>query len=216
MKNIKAVIFDLDGTLIDTEKIYRQLWPRSIADMGYELTDEMYLSLRSLGRPFAPERFKQWYGAEFDYDEARRIRKVYFDSYIAEYGIERKPGVEELISYLHNKGIVTAIATATDPIRAKEYMDITGLSGLISKVISATMVPEGKPSPDIYQYACKELGFNPDECIAVEDAPNGIRSAYSAGLGVIMVPDLTQPDEVIQRMLSACVPSLTDIIDIIE
>lgn len=208
---IKAFIFDLDGTLIDTEKIYRQIWPKAVAKMGYEMTDEMYLSLRSLGRPYAPQKFLEWFGKDFDYDEARKIRKGYFDRYTQEHGIQLKKGAIELLCFLHEKGIVTAIATATDPVRAAEYMKKTGLDGHFDQIISATMVEEGKPSPKVYAYACEQLGYQPKECVAVEDAPNGILSAYRAGLHVIMVPDQTDVEKEQEKMLYAKVDSLDEI-----
>ena len=209
---MNAVFFDLDGTLIDTEKIYRQVWPKATADLGYELTDEMYLELRSLGRPFVLEKFKSWYDEGFDYNEARRIRKGYFDAYIAEHPIERKNGAIELLTALRNKGFTTAIATATDPTRAHEYLGMTGLEGYFDKVISATMVDEGKPSPKVYQYAASELGLKPEECVAVEDAPNGVLSANRAGLKVIMVPDQSEPDEELLKSIDIKVNSLDEII----
>lgn len=212
---IKAFIFDLDGTLIDTEKIYRQVWPKATADLGYELTDEMYLQLRSLGRPFVLEKFMNWYGEGFDYNEARRIRKGYFDAYISEHPIERKKGAIELLTALRERGIITAIATATDPKRAHEYMSMTGLEGYFDKVISATMVDEGKPSPKVYQYAASELGLNPEECVAVEDAPNGVLSAKRAGLKVIMVPDQSEADEEIMKSVDIKVSSLDGIITLL-
>lgn len=216
LENIKAFIFDLDGTLIDTEKIYRQVWPQAMKSLGYEYTDVQYLSMRSLGRPYAPAKFKEWYGQNFDYDGARRVRKGLFDAYVAEHGIEIKKGAIELLEYLRSKGIVSAIATATDLDRAEEYLKFVGLYGYFDKVISATMVDEGKPSPKVYQYASMELGFEPSECVAVEDAPNGIKSAYSAGLKVIMVPDQTEPEEDIMHMFYAKVESLDQIIGLVE
>lgn len=216
LENIKAFIFDLDGTLIDTEKIYRQVWPQAMKSLGYEYTDVQYLSMRSLGRPYAPAKFKEWYGQDFDYDGARRVRKGLFDAYVAEHGIEIKKGAIELLEYIRSKGIVTAIATATDLDRAEEYLKFVGLYGYFDKVISATMVDEGKPSPKVYQYASMELGFEPSECVAVEDAPNGIKSAYSAGLKVIMVPDQTEPEEDIMHMFYAKVESLDQIIGLVE
>lgn len=212
LSDAKAFLFDLDGTLIDTEKIYRMIWPKTCSDMGYELTDEMYLSLRSLGRPYAPLRFKEWFGENFDYDEARRIRKTYFDAYISQNGIQLKKGAIELLEALHQKGIITAIVTATDPARAEEYMTMTGLMGHFDRIISATMVDEGKPSPKVYAFACRELGLNPKECVAVEDAPNGVKSAHGAGLQVIMVPDLTAPDEELASLLTVKAESLSDIL----
>lgn len=215
MDGIKAVIFDLDGTLIDTEKIYRILWPKSLKDMGYEMKTEHYLAMRSLGRPFAPLKMKEWYGEDFDYDEARRIRSSYFNEYIEQNGIERKPGAVELLEYLRSKGIITAIATATDIERATKYLKMTGLNDYFDKVISATMVKEGKPSPDVYLYACNQLGLMPSECVAVEDAPNGIRSAYRSGCHVIMVPDQTGMEERLEGMVEYCVEALSDICNLI-
>jgi len=213
LQNVKAVIFDLDGTLIDTEKIYKQVWPKALKQMGIDMQMEHYYAMRSLGRPFAPLKMKEWYGEDFDYDEARRIRKGYFEEYIAVNGIQKKPGAIELLEYLKSKGIVTAIATATDIERATQYMEMAGINGYFDKVISATMVKEGKPSPYVYEYACEQLGLKPEECVAVEDAPNGITSAYRAGCRVIMVPDQTGIDETLEQMVAVCVEQLDNICD---
>lgn len=216
LQNIKAFIFDLDGTLIDTEKIYRKVWPKAIATMGKVMTDEQYLAMRSLGKPYNYDTIREWYGEDFDYDEAKRIRKGYFDNYLKEHGMQRKKGAIELLTYLKSKGYITAIATATDMERAMEYIEMTGLTGHFDKVISATMVKEGKPSPMVYEYASRELGLDVSECIAVEDAPNGITSAYRAGMQVVMVPDQSLPDDNIKSMLTACVDNLEEIITLIE
>jgi DNA helicase-2/ATP-dependent DNA helicase PcrA len=127
-------------------------------------------------------------------------------------GIEIKPGVIELLTYLRKKGIVTAIATATDMERATRYLKKIGLYDYFDRIISATMVKEGKPSPDIYQYACEQIGLAPEECMAVEDSPNGIMSAHLANCIVVMVPDQTEPDEHVWDMLDVRVDTLSDII----
>ena len=213
---IKAVLFDLDGTILDTEKYYRILWPKAVAKYGYTLTDEMALKLRSLGRPFAPAQFREWFGEDFDYNEVRTYRKEIFKELIAEYGISLKPGVEEVLNYLKKRKITTAICTATDLERTESYLRMVGLEGRFDRLISATMVERGKPAPDVYLLAAGELGLKCEECIAVEDAPNGIRSAYAAGMRVIMVPDQTQPDEELKAMLWACPASLADIPQILD
>lgn len=215
VNEVKAVIFDLDGTLIDTEKIYREVWPKTIRQLGYVMTDEMYLAMRSLGRPYAPERLKGWYGEDFDYEAARGLRTRLFNEVIERDGIHRMPGAIELLTYLKSKGIVTAIATATDSARALDYMRRTGIDSYFDRVISACSVPCGKPSPMVYEYACSELGFSPSECIAVEDAPNGIRSAHDAGMRVIMVPDQSEPEPELLPLLFECVDNLTCIKNII-
>ena len=198
-----AFIFDLDGTLIDTEKLYRKYWPMALRDYGYELSDERALKLRSLGRPFAPAQFKEWYGEDFDYNLVRQRRKEYVEGHIEKYGIELRPGVKEILEYLRDKNITVAIATATDLERTKKYLEMTQISEYFTDIICATMVKCGKPAPDIYKFACEKLNKKPSECFAVEDAPNGVKSAYDAGLKVIFIPDQAPSDDSFKSMIFA-------------
>ncbi|MBR1930748.1 MAG: HAD family phosphatase [Lachnospiraceae bacterium] len=207
----KAVIFDMDGTLIDTEKYYRIFWRKALEEFGYHATEEQILSLRSLGRPYAPERLKEWFGADVDYLAVRERRKVLMEETLRKEGIRCKPGAEELLNYLQKQGIITAVATATDLERTHRYLQETGLEKYFDRLISATQVKLGKPAPDIYLYACEQLGNRPEECIAVEDSPNGVLSAHRAGCRVIMVPDQTQPDEELRKCLFVCVDTLEDV-----
>ncbi len=206
-----TVIFDMDGTLIDTEKYYRIFWPKALMEFGYVMTDEQALSMRSLGKPFASSHLKEMFGEDVDYYAVRDKRKELMEAFLEEKGIELKPGAIELLAWLREQGIRAAIATATDLERTKKYLTGLGLLPYFDKIISATMVKEGKPSPDVYLYACEQLGRNPRECIAVEDSPNGVLSAFRAGCKVIMVPDQTQPDEELMSMLYACVGNLEEI-----
>ena len=215
-KDIKAVIFDLDGTLTDTEKFYQKAWPQALEHFGYKCEPWMPLELRSLGRPFAPIKFKEWFGQEFDYNEVREYRKAIVVDMIKEQGIPLKSGAKEILIWLRHHGILTSLATANDYQRTKGYLTKLGLFDLFDKIICADMVKEGKPSPDIYSYACQQLGLSPDQTFAVEDSPNGVTSAYLAGCNVIMVPDLTQPDKELGKKLYACVTTLEDIKDLID
>ena len=209
-KKIKAVIFDLDGTLTDTEQFYQKAWPQAFSHFGYKVEPWMPLELRSLGRPFAIETFKKWFGEDFDYEKVRSFRKEIIKEMLSD-GIPLKPGAIEILQYLREQGITVAMATANDFERTKGYLDRIGITGYFDRIICADMVKFGKPAPDIYAHACKELGLEPDETFAVEDSPNGIRSAYKAGCNVIMVPDITGPDEELEPMLYACVPDLLSI-----
>lgn len=209
----QAVIFDMDGTLIDTEKYYRRFWPLALAQFGYEMTDAQALEMRSLGRPFAPEKLREWFGEGLDYREVRERRKELMEECLAREGIACKPGARGVLAALKERGVTAAVATATDPERTRRYLQQAGLDSYFDRVICATQVREGKPSPDIYLHACHMLGAAPEDCIAVEDSPNGVMSAFRAGCRVIMVPDQTRPDEKLAEMLFACVDALPEILD---
>ena len=138
---IKAVIFDMDGTLIDTEKYYRIFWPKALAHFRYEMSDEQALSMRSLGRPYAPKHLKEmFHDPNLDYETIRAYRKEIMEECLQEKGIELKKGAVELLEFLKTKKIKRAIATATDEERAERYLKQIGLYPYFDKIICATMV----------------------------------------------------------------------------
>lgn len=129
-------------------------------------------------------------------------------------GIPVKPYAEAVLMELRRTGYRLAVVTATNLTRTQEYLKQTGLLDCFECVISASMIERGKPAPDIYLYACRELKVVPEDAYAVEDSPNGVRSAYEAGCRVIMIPDQTQPDETLRSLLSYQCENLRELLDI--
>jgi HAD superfamily hydrolase (TIGR01509 family) len=206
--NIKGAVFDMDGLLIDTEKLYLKYWKQAAAEYGYTMLDEHVFAIRSLARKYSVPKLKGIFGDDFPTEDIRKLRTELINRDIEENGIRLKKGMRELMRFLHENNIKTAVATATNRERTMLYLGKINAENLFDAIICGDMVENGKPQPDIYLTAAKCLGLPPQMCAAFEDSPNGIRSAYAAGCKAVMIPDLTQPDDEIMPLLSAVYPDL--------
>lgn len=213
---LKGVIFDMDGLMVDTEKLLQRFWCQSANELGYAMTSEHVLSIRSMSAKYAIPYLKALLGDDFDYHAVRNHRIELMNEYIKQNGIDKKPGLDALLDYLKTTDLKIAVATATDIKRTRIYLKSINIFDLFDKIVCGDMVKNGKPDPDIYLEASAQLGLKPNECIALEDSPNGILSAYRAGCMPIMVPDLSQPDEDIKKILYAKCDTLYDVIPIIQ
>lgn len=212
---IKGVIFDMDGLMFDTEKLLTRFWIEAAREYGFDMKMEHVLGIRSLAGKFAAPKLQEVFGENFDYSAIRARRIILMNRYIEEHGIEKKKGLDELLIYLRGR-YKTAVATATDYERTEMYLKKTGVFEYFDKIVCGSMVKTSKPEPDIYLKASSELGLAPRECMALEDSPNGILSAYRAGCVPVMVPDLSQPDEPTSAMLFAKVDDLMKVIELIS
>lgn len=205
---VKGVLFDMDGIVLDTEKLYTYFWKEAARSLGYPMTIEQGLGMRSLSREAGERQLKAYLGESVDYKEVRNKRIEMMNAYIEVHGVDTKPGIHELLTFLKERGIRTAIATSSPLDRTKKYLTQVRLVEEFDELVSGHMVEKGKPEPDIYLYAAEKLGLQPEECLVLEDSPTGIRAAYAAGCIPVMVPDQDQPDEEIKKMLYAVAENL--------
>ncbi len=213
---IKGVISDMDGVILDSEKLYVRFWCEAARFYGYPMERRHALEIRSMARPLTRAKFRGWFGEDCDCDVIRVKRGELMDSYIEEHGIEAKAGAGELLAFLKENGIKTALATATPVEKAKRLLSTVGLLEYFDEVTSAKEVKNGKPAPDVYLFAASRLGLDPRECLALEDSPNGVRSASAAGCATVMVPDLDEPSEEIKPLLFAVAKNLSEVIKIVH
>ncbi|MBR4627339.1 MAG: HAD family phosphatase [Ruminococcus sp.] len=193
MVELKGAIFDMDGLLIDTEKLYLRYWKQAAADFGYDMRDEHVFAIRSLARKYSIPKLKGFFGEDFPTEDVRARRTELINAHIEKYGIELKKGVFELLGYLRDNGIAAAVATATPRERTMLYLGKIGAAERFDAVVCGDMVTSGKPDPEIYLTAARELGLPPELCAAFEDSPNGLKAARAAGCKVVMIPDMTPP-----------------------
>ncbi len=213
---IKAVLFDMDGVLIDTERYLTKFWQQAAREAGLDLDITEFYEFRSLASRFASVEFQKKYGSQYDYFAIRERRKELMNAHLAEHGIEMKPEVKETLQVLKERGYYIAVVTATDEERTKQYLTEIGIYDWFDSIICATMVERGKPFPDVYLYACERIGCRPEECMAVEDSPNGVAAASAAGCRTVMVPDLTLPDSELEKKVIGVRESLSGILTLLN
>lgn len=213
---IKGVIFDMDGLMVDTEKHYNRYLVKSANELGFPMKEEDALLLRSLDKKLAGPLMQKIFGAEYDHGKVLERYYPYVEEYFKTNDPEVKPGLYKLLDYLQEAGYQRAVATATNMKRAEDFLTRIGVINRFECIYSGRALANSKPAPDIYLMAAGELGLRPQECIALEDSPNGVKSAASAGCKVVMIPDLSEPDEELSGLLYEKAENLEEVIEILK
>lgn len=193
----KAVVFDMDGVIFDTEKLYRRFQLEEGLRRGIprELMVNVCEHLAGGNKYTSKPVFERMVGRGIDYFDFRECMITALDAYIDENGVELKAGVMETLRYLKEHKYKIGLATSTVRDRAIKHLKNHNIEHFFDRLIFGDMVEHGKPSPDIYLKACEELEVMPEEAIAVEDSINGIISAGTGGLYPVMVVDLIEPND---------------------
>ena len=215
---IKAVVFDMDGVIFDSEKLYRKHW--MITGAEYNIPEDEMRDLCNQIAGATKERneklMKSRFGEDFDYWTFRTKTMNRMDEDISQNGLELKAGVLELFQYLKEHDYLIALATSTQRERAERNLRKAGLLDDFDEIIYGDMVSNGKPAPDIYLKACEVLGIEPEEAVGIEDSLNGVRSCAAAGLYTIMVIDLIQPTKEIKPLTNQIYDSLFEVVSLLE
>lgn len=212
---IKYCIFDMDGTLLDTERHYRDSWIEASIEQGYEDPVQVYPFIVGRSLEMSREVFEEKYGKDADFDKFITRRMELYSKKAAKE-LNLMPGCRELLEYCREHSISTALATSTYRDIATRNLERTGILGYIDVIVTAQDVKNGKPAPDIFIEAGKRLGGDPKETAVVEDAYNGIRGAYAAKMIPIMAVNLQEPTEEMYKLSKAVCKDLFEVRDFID
>jgi len=218
-----AAIFDLDGLVLDTETISHSAWQQVVADLGFVLEDDIYHKIIGLGIPDAEKVFADAFGPAFPFQRANQQRLQYMYNYLDEQPVSVKPGLVELLDFLDRAQLPKAMATSSVRDLAVRMLTSAGLADRFGVMVCGDEVRTGKPAPEPFLQAARLLNVAAEKCLVFEDSENGVRSAHSAGMTVIMVPDRKQPSKEVAELthrifgtLSEAIPFLKECISILR
>lgn len=214
-RDIAAIVFDMDGLMLDTEPLYKAAWQTASAELGYELDDPSYTTL--VGRPTEDcERvLLRQFGSSFPLDRFRSRWPELWQAGAAAHGIRQKPGLIELLTFLEAQSLPVAVATSSEADYAAFSLRQAGLDGRFSIVVTGDQVAQGKPAPDIYLEAARRLGVPPAQCVALEDSEAGILAASAAGMIALLIPDWMPASAAAGRAAFRVLASLDEARDVV-
>ena len=209
-----AVVFDMDGTMIESERELLVCWRQATQELGLAIDDGVWLSMVGLHDRACVELLHRHLPAD---DVARLIATTHalYDAKVAA-GLPLKPDIEPLLQWLREKGVPRAVATSTQRPRALRKLEHAGLLDYFDVVVAGADVDHPKPAPDIYLLAANRLGVDPRACVAVEDSEPGVRAALAAGMTAIQIPDLVQPTAPVRALGHRIVASLAQVHALLE
>lgn len=213
---MKAVVFDMDGVLFDTEVLCMKSWMAVAERNGLQGMEEVFPQCIGLNSNDSRNIVMKAYGEDFDYPGFREQAAAWQKEYLEKNGLPIKPGLEEILGWLKTSGLGVGLASSTRSSSVFAHLEQAGIRDCFATVVTGDMVEHSKPRPDIYLLACRELGVSPQEAYAIEDSPNGIRSAYAAGMHTVMVPDMIPPDEEMRELSRVICKDLLEVLEYLK
>ncbi|WP_313132047.1 HAD family hydrolase [Anaerocolumna sp.] len=212
----KAVIFDMDGTMLDTERLASIAWKRAGEELNYPITEEILSQVRGRNLTDSIRIFSEIFGTDQVYKNAKVLRDRYVADMIKQDGVPTKKGLFELLSFLKDTNIKMAVATSSKSEIAKKHLTGVGIYNYFEAHIYGDMVAKSKPNPEIFLLAARELKVETHECLVLEDSKSGIRAGKNAGMYSILIPDMTPPDKEMAEDASLICKDLMEVLEILK
>lgn len=204
----EAVVFDMDGLMLDSERAINECMARAASDLGHELPASLWLQMIGGGDGLCRRLLTERIGANATVELLARAEAMY--DVVADAGIAHRPGIIDLLDWLVARGIPRAVATSTRRPLAMRKLAAAGLLPYFDAVATSSDVAAPKPAPDVYLLAASKLGVAPARCLVLEDSPTGVRAALAAGMTPVQVPDMLVPDDAARALGHRIVASLGD------
>lgn len=212
----KAVIFDMDGLMIDSERVTYNEYVKKLAQLGHhDFTEELYRNCLGKNKQGICQVFIDHYDQDFPMDEVWDDVHVWIDESLRQY-VPKKKGLVELLEYLKANNYKTIVATSSGRARVDEILKNADLTKYFDDTICGDEVTHGKPHPEIFLTACQKLDVKPEEALVLEDSEAGILAAYDGHIDVICVPDMKYPEPQFVEKVTKIVDSLDEVIDYLK
>ena len=216
MENIKAFIFDMDGLILDTERIAFKSYKEALKEYGYDFSEAFFLTLVGTNVKLTKELCLNRYGSWFPFDLLHENHNKITEEYIKKNGVPLKEGVNELIDYLKEKDYKIALATSSDREKAEYLLELVKIKDKFDYIICGNDIVNSKPNPEIFLKAAENLKVEPKECVVIEDSKFGVKAAVNAGMKVINVPDMKMPNSEVKSMAFKIFNNLLEVKDYIS
>ncbi|TRW96968.1 HAD family hydrolase [Candidatus Methylobacter oryzae] len=215
LKDFAAVIFDMDGLVLDTESTYIAAWKQAANAMGYDFPDDFRVLLSGLHYRDVAQKLMQHYGAGFDLQTFNRLSAEIWCDYVNVHRIKVNPGFTELLDVLNRKNIPYCLATNSATVNALECLQLAGIDNVFSLIVTRDHVPCGKPEPDIFLKAAELLQVDISRCLVLEDSDAGILAASRAGAISVFIPSTAQIDPSTVQLCDLMLSNLAELAEII-
>lgn len=216
MSKFDLVIFDMDGLMIDTERMILEIGLEVLKEYQYPADREFLISMTGISDPRMKPHFYKRFGDNFPFENYLTAVTKKRALWIEEKGVVVKPGLFELLDYIKEKNIKRIVATSSSRQTLETMFQLTGISDYISMAVCGDEVINGKPHPEVFLKAAEKASVEPHKALVLEDSENGLRAAYSAGMASIFIKDLVEPAKEVKDTIYKQCDTLKQVIQVLE